>query len=149
MPVGGFRLKKFAVLAAILILSVSAFAADALQIDPAHSSINFRVRHMLISNVPGSITGITGTINYDDKDLTRSSIEAVIKVSTINTNNEGRDKDLRGANFFDTDKYPEARFVSKRIEKRGDNYFAIGDLTIKDVTEEEISRALRATGLQD
>ena len=136
MPVGGFRLKKFAVLAAILILSVSAFAADALQIDPAHSSINFRVRHMLISNVPGSITGITGTINYDDKDLTRSSIEAVIKVSTINTNNEGRDKDLRGANFFDTDKYPEARFVSKRIEKRGDNYFAIGDLTIKDVTKE-------------
>lgn len=129
-------MKKFAVLTAILILSVSAFAADALQIDPAHSSINFRVRHMLISNVPGSITGITGTIHYDDQDVTKSSIEAIIKVSTINTNNEGRDKDLRGASFFDTEKYPEAKFVSKRIEKRGDNYVAIGDLTIKDVTKE-------------
>lgn len=129
-------MKKFAVLTAILILSVSAFAADALQIDPAHSSINFHVRHMLISNVPGSITGITGTINYDDQDVTKSSIEAIIKVSTINTNNEGRDKDLRGPSFFDTDKYPEAKFVSKRIEKRGDNYVAIGDLTIKDVTKE-------------
>lgn len=129
-------MKKFAVLTAILILSVSAFAADALQIDSAHSSINFHVRHMLISNVPGSITGITGTINYDDRDVTKSSIEAIIKVSTINTNNEGRDQDLRGPSFFDTDKYPEARFVSKSIEKRGDNYVAIGDLTIKDVTKE-------------
>ena len=129
-------MKKFAVLIAILVLSVSAFAADALQIDSAHSSINFHVRHMLISNVPGSITGITATINYDDRDVTKSSIEAIIKVSTINTNNEGRDQDLRGPSFFDTDKYPEARFVSKSIEKRGDNYVAIGDLTIKDVTKE-------------
>ena len=129
-------MKKFAVLTAILVLSVSAFAADALQIDSAHSSINFRVRHMLISNVPGSITGITGTIHYDDHDVTKSSIEAIIKVSTINTNNEGRDKDLRSPSFFDTEKYPEAKFVSKRIEKRGDNYVAIGDLTIKDVTKE-------------
>jgi polyisoprenoid-binding protein YceI len=129
-------LKKCAVLTAVLILSVSAFATDALQIDPAHSSINFRVRHMLISNVPGSISGVTGTIHYDEQDVTKSSIEAFIKVSTINTNNDSRDKDLRGPNFFDTDKYPEAKFVSKRIEKRGDNYVAIGDLTIKDVTKE-------------
>jgi polyisoprenoid-binding protein YceI len=129
-------LKKFAVLTAILVLSVSAFAADVLQIDSGHSSINFHVRHMLISNVPGSITGITGTIHYDDQDVTKSSIDAIIKVSTINTNNEGRDKDLRGPSFFDTDKYPEAKFVSKRIEKRGDNYVAIGDLTIKDVTKQ-------------
>jgi polyisoprenoid-binding protein YceI len=129
-------LKKLLSLAALFVLSVSAFAADTLQIDPAHSSINFSVRHMLISNVPGSITGITGTINYDDQDVTKSSIEATIKVSTINTGNEGRDKDLRGANFFDTEKFPEAKFVSKRIEKRGDNYVAIGDLTIKDVTKQ-------------
>jgi len=139
-------LKKFAVLTAILVLSASAFAAEALQIDTGHSSINFRVRHMLISNVPGSITGITGTVNYDDKDVTQSSIDATIKVTTINTANEGRDKDLRGPNFFDTDKFPEAKFVSKRIEKRGDNYVAIGDLTIKDVTKEielpfELSKA--------
>lgn len=137
---------KILSLAAVLLLSASAFAAEALQIDTAHSSINFRVRHMLISNVPGSITGITGTVNYDEKDVTKSSIDATIKVTTINTANENRDRDLRGANFFDTDKFPEAKFVSKRVEKRGDNYVAIGDLTIKDVTKEielpfELSKA--------
>jgi polyisoprenoid-binding protein YceI len=129
-------LQKLFTLAAVLALSVSAFAADALQIDSAHSSVNFSVRHMMISNVPGSITGISGTVNFDDKDATKSSIEAIIKVTTINTGNENRDRDLRGPNFFDTDKFPEAKFVSKRIEKRGDNYVAIGDLTIKDVTKE-------------
>jgi polyisoprenoid-binding protein YceI len=139
-------LHKILSLAAVLLLSASAFAAEALQIDTAHSSINFRVRHMLISNVPGSITGITGTVNYDEKDVTKSSIDATIKVTTINTANENRDRDLRGANFFDTDKFPEAKFVSKRVEKRGDNYVAIGDLTIKDVTKEielpfELSKA--------
>jgi polyisoprenoid-binding protein YceI len=139
-------LHKILSLAAVLLLSASAFAAEALQIDTAHSSINFRVRHMLISNVPGSITGITGTVNYDEKDVTKSSIDATIKVTTINTANENRDRDLRGANFFDTDKFPEAKFVSKRIEKRGDNYVAIGDLKIKDVTKEielpfELSKA--------
>lgn len=129
-------MKKLFVFAAVLALSVSAFAADALQIDSAHSSINFSVRHMMISNVPGSITGISGTVSFDDKDVTKSSIDATIKVTTINTGNENRDRDLRGANFFDTDKFPEAKFVSKRIEKRGDNYVAIGDLTIKDVTKQ-------------
>lgn len=129
-------MKKLLGLAALILLSASAFAADALQIDPAHSSINFRVRHMLISNVPGSITGISGTVHFDDKDVTKSSIDVTIKVTTINTGNEGRDRDLRSPNFFDTDKYPEAKFVSKRIEKRGDNYVAIGDLTLKDVTKQ-------------
>ena len=145
-------MKKLLSLAAVLALSVSAFAADALQIDSAHSSINFSVRHMMISNVPGSITGISGTVNYDDKDVAKSSIDATIKVTTISTANENRDRDLRGPNFFDTDKFPEAKFVSKRIEKRGDNYVAIGDLTIKDVTKEielpfEISKGQTPNGL--
>jgi polyisoprenoid-binding protein YceI len=129
-------LKRAIGIVAFFALAVSAFAADTLNIDTAHSSVQFTVRHMLISNVPGSITGITGTINYDPQDVTKSSVDANIKVSTINTANENRDKDLRGSNFFDTDKYPEARFVSKKIEKRGDQLVAIGDLTIKDVTKQ-------------
>jgi polyisoprenoid-binding protein YceI len=59
-----------------------------------------------------------------------------VKTASISTNNEGRDKDLRGESFFETDKYPEAHFVSKKIEKRGDQWYAIGDLTIKDVTKQ-------------
>jgi polyisoprenoid-binding protein YceI len=129
-------LKRAIRIIAFFALAASAFAADTLNIDTAHSSVQFTVRHMLISNVPGNITGITGTINYDPQDVTKSSVDANIKVSTINTANENRDKDLRGPNFFDTDKYPEARFVSKKIEKRGDQLVAIGDLTIKDVTKQ-------------
>lgn len=129
-------MKRVIGIIALFALAAYAFAADALNIDTAHSSVQFTVRHMLISNVPGSITGITGSINYDPQDVTKSSVDVTIKVSTINTANENRDKDLRGPNFFDTDKYPEAHFVSKKIEKHGDQLVAIGDLTIKDVTKQ-------------
>lgn len=120
----------------LLLLTLSAFAADEYKIDPAHSSVTFSVRHMMLSNVPGRFSQISGTILLDEKDMTRSSVEAVIKTTSISTDNEGRDKDLRGPNFFDAEKYPDATFKSKKIEKRGDQWVAIGDLTIKDVTKQ-------------
>ena len=121
---------------AIFILATSAFAADTLNIDPAHSSVSFSVRHMLISNVPGRFGKVAGTVNYDANDVAKSSIDVKVDTTSINTDNENRDRDLRSANFFETDKYPEAHFVSKKIEKRGDQWYAIGDLTIKDVTRQ-------------
>jgi polyisoprenoid-binding protein YceI len=121
---------------AALILSATAFAAETLQIDPAHSSVEFKVRHMLISNVPGRLSGISGSINYDANDLAKSSIDVTVDTTTISTENESRDKHLRSADFFETEKYPQARFISKKIEKRGEQWYAIGDLTIKDVTKQ-------------
>src|SRR5205085_11657931 len=119
-----------------LAITISAFAADEYKIDPVHSSVTFSVRHMGISNVPGRFSDVSGTILLDEKDLTKSSVTAVIKTASIDTNNPNRDKDLKGPNFFDTDKYPEATFKSTRIEKRGDQYVAIGNFTLKDVTKE-------------
>ena len=130
------NLKKLLPFIAILIFSLRAFAAETLNIDPAHSSVSFTVRHMLISNVPGHFGDVSGTVQYDERDLAKSSIDVKVKTASISTNNEGRDKDLRGESFFETDKYPEAHFVSKKIEKRGDQWYAIGDLTIKDVTKQ-------------
>ena len=122
--------------AAFLFLATPLFAVETLNIDPAHSSVAFTVRHMMISNVPGRFGSVSGTVNYDPSDLTKSSIDVVVKTDSISTDNENRDRDLRGPNFFETDKYPEAHFVSKKIEKRGDQWYAIGDLTIKDVTKQ-------------
>src|SRR5437868_6045643 len=101
--------------ATLLVFTLSAFAADEYKIDPVHSSVTFSVRHMGISNVPGRFSDVSGTILLDEKDLTKSSVTAVIKTASIDTNNPGRDKDLKGPNFFDTDKYPEATFRSTRI----------------------------------
>ena len=121
---------------AISFLALPVFAQD-FKIDPNHSSANFSVKHMLVSTVRGRFGGgVTGTIHFDSQDITKSSVVAVIKTSTVNTDNESRDKDLRSANFFEVDKYPEIKFESTKVEKRGDDYVATGNLTIKDVTRQ-------------
>jgi len=129
--------KAFAVvtLAAGLLVG-SAFAVDEYKIDPNHSSANFSVRHMKVSTVKGRFSDVQGVINYDPQDVTRSTVKAVIKTSTITTDNAKRDDDLKSPNFFDVTKYPEIKFESTKIEKRGDQYVAIGNLTIKDVTKQ-------------
>ena len=128
---------RVAVPAVCLFLASLAFAAEDYKIDPGHSSANFSVRHMMVSTVTGRFAGgVSGTIHYDDKDVSKSSVKATIKVASINTDNENRDKDLRGANFFDADKYPEITFESQRVEKRGDGYVAVGNFTMKGVTKQ-------------
>jgi len=120
-----------------LFLASFAFAAEDYKIDPVHSSANFSVRHMMVSTVTGRFAGgVSGTIHYDDKDVSKSSVKATIKVASVNTDNENRDKDLRSPNFFEADKYPEITFESQRIEKRGESYVAIGNFTMKGVTKQ-------------
>lgn len=129
--------KAFAVatLAASFLVG-SAFGIDEYKIDPNHSSANFAVKHMMVSTVNGRFTDVEGTINYDPSDVTNSSVKAVIKTATITTDNGTRDNHLKSADFFDVAKYPEIKFESTKIEKRGDQYVAIGNLTIKDVTKQ-------------
>jgi polyisoprenoid-binding protein YceI len=131
-----FRSKPFYLLAALILLSSLAFAAEEYQIDPVHSSATFTVRHMVISNVAGRFGNVSGTIVYDEKNPQNSSVNAVIKTATINTDNTSRDNDLKGPNFFDVEKYPDITFKSKKIEKRGDQWVAIGTLTMKDVSKD-------------
>jgi polyisoprenoid-binding protein YceI len=120
-----------------LLVLVSTTLAQDFQIDPKHSSANFSVKHLLVSTVHGRFGGgVTGTIHLDPKDITKSSVTAVIKTDTITTDNAMRDKDLHSERFFDTAKYPEIKFQSSKIEKRGDSYVAIGNLTMKDVTKQ-------------
>jgi polyisoprenoid-binding protein YceI len=123
-------------LAAAVAVSALAAGESTWQIDPAHSNAQFVVRHMGISNVQGDFTKISGAVEYDEKDVAKSSVNATIDVASIDTRVEGRDKDLKSANWFDVDKYPTITFHSKKAWKEGDGLKVSGDLTIHGVTKE-------------
>ena len=106
-------------------------------IDPAHSSAQFSVRHMMVSNTKGEFTKVEGTIIYDAKNPSATKVEALIDAGTINTREPKRDSDLRGEEFFDVAKYPKVTFKSKQVTRTGDGQLLVkGDLTIRDVTKE-------------
>ena len=120
-----------------LVLATAALAfgqAQEYKIDPVHSSATFKVKHMLVSTVVGRFTDVEGSIWYDEKDPSKSKVEAVIKTASVNTDNNMRDGDLKD-NYFEVMKYPKMTFTSTKVEKRGDQWVAIGPLTIKDVTK--------------
>jgi polyisoprenoid-binding protein YceI len=107
------------------------------QIDPAHSQIQFSVRHMMISNVRGRFENFTGAIEFEEKDPTRSLVEVQIETASINTRETQRDSHLKSPDFLNAEKYPYLSFKSKRVEKIDDSHGrVIGDLTIRDVTKE-------------
>jgi polyisoprenoid-binding protein YceI len=142
---------------AFVVLSLGApliAQSTAWQIDPAHTTVLFTVRHLGVSNVHGSFSNITGTANIDDKDMTKSSVEAIIDTTTVNTDNPDRDKDLKSPNFFEVAKYPTATFKSKQVINSSGKLQVIGTLTLhgvsKDVTLdlEQPSKIVTAMGKQ-
>jgi polyisoprenoid-binding protein YceI len=129
--------KLFLLFAALLATASMAVAADTYNIDPAHSSANFTVKHMGISTVHGRFSDVSGTIVFDAAAPEKSSVVATIKAASINTDNATRDKHLNSPDFFDTAKFPEIRFQSTSVRKVGeDKYVAVGNLTIKDVSKQ-------------
>jgi polyisoprenoid-binding protein YceI len=105
------------------------------KIDPAHSSAEFKVKHMMISNVKGSIKGITGDLTEHATDSSLSSIEATLDVATLSTGDAQRDGHLKSADFLDVEKYPTIAFKSTSVKKKGAEEYAVtGDLTIHGVT---------------
>jgi polyisoprenoid-binding protein YceI len=108
-------------------------------IDPAHSSAHFSVRHMMISNVKGEFTKVSGTVTYDPDKPGASKVEATIDVASLHTRDDQRDGHLKSADFFDAANFPEIKFVSKSIEPHGDGeYLVKGDMTIHGVTKEVV-----------
>ena len=109
------------------------------QLDKAHSSINFSVRHMMISTVRGRFEDFEGAFEVNEADPTRSKIAVEIQAASINTKESQRDGHLKSPDFFDVEKYPTITFKSKRVEKADDQHIRlVGDLTIKDVTKEVV-----------
>jgi polyisoprenoid-binding protein YceI len=104
-------------------------------IDPAHSSINFTVRHMGVSNVHGSINNVKGTVIYDDQDITKSSVQATADIATVNTNVEKRDQDLKSSKYFDVAQFPQLSFKSTSLSKSDGKLTLTGELTLHGVTK--------------
>lgn len=114
------------------------------QIDGSHSTVEFAVKHMMISTVRGRFTRFEGQINLDEQDLAGSSVNVSTDVASLDTHDEKRDEHLRSADFFDVANHPTMTFVSQRITATGgDNFDVVGDLTIRGVTKEITLKATR------
>ncbi len=125
---------------ASLTLATGAFAQTShWEIDPAHSVAGFSVRHMMISNVRGEFTKLTGSLEGTGTDVTTAKISVTIEAASVNTREPKRDADLSSPNFFDVAKYPTLTFVSKKVEKAGKGKLKVtGALTIHGVTKEVV-----------
>ena len=107
------------------------------QLDPAHSAAHFSVRHMMISNVRGEFTKLSGKAVIDHAEPTKSTIEVTIEAASVNTREPQRDDHLRSADFLDVAKFPQIIFRSRRIEALGPEHYKVtGNLTIHGVTKE-------------
>jgi polyisoprenoid-binding protein YceI len=107
-------------------------------IDPAHSSIEFAVRHLMISTVKGRFTEVTGSVTSDDAELSSGRVDISIGVASIDTREAQRDAHLRSADFFDAENFPALTFRSTRVEGSGDSFKLIGDLSIRGVSRQVV-----------
>ncbi len=123
-------------LLAVFILAFSVNAST-WEIEGAHSSIAFKVSHLMLSKVNGNFQKFTGSVNYDPEQPGKSSTEVSIDVTSVNTNNEKRDGHLRSADFFNVESFPNMMFKSKKVENAGKGKLKVtGDLTMLDKTNE-------------
>ncbi len=135
-------MKKFFVslTAAIFALALPLLAsASTWNIDPEHSNVGFKIKHLMVSNVKGNFDKHSGTVELNEKDITKSKVDVSIETASINTNVQKRDDHLKSADFFDVAKYPTMTFVSKKVAKAGkDKLKVTGDLTLHGVTKEVV-----------
>lgn len=132
-------MRRFAVACvAVLFLAIPAsLPADTWELDPAHTGVHFKVRHLMVSNVRGDFEKFGGKIVYDEQDVSKSSADITIDAASINTRVAKRDEHLKSPDFLDAAKHPFLTFQSKAVEKTGDGRLRmIGDLTIRGVTRE-------------
>jgi len=129
--------KRFISVAFIATLWLTAYGATPLSVDSAHSNVGFSVPIAGgLSQVSGKFGQFSVNLNFDESDITKSTVEATIKADSISTGIGARDNHLKTADFFDAAKYPEITFKSKKVEKKGKGYTLTGDFTMHGVTKE-------------
>ncbi len=128
---------KIVVLTALLaiVLAVGAQAAT-YAIDAGHSSVSFKVKHMMVSNVRGAFTAFEGSFEFDPEAPKHAKVTTEIQMASVNTNDEKRDEHLRSPDFFDVESHPTMTFESMKLESKGDNEYVLhGNLTLNGVTK--------------
>lgn len=130
------RIFTAAALSALLLTGVGAFAQSSnWTIDPNHSQVNFAVKHLQVSTVRGSISGVNGIVIWDEKNPSKSSVEATINTTTVTTNNEKRDAHLKSPDFFNVEKFPTMTYKSTAVTSTNGRLQVVGDLTLGGVTK--------------
>ena len=105
-------------------------------LDPAHSELTFKIKHLMISNVSGAFKNFTAKVETEGADFSKANINLTADMNSISTNNEQRDAHLRSSDFFEVEKFPQLKFTSTRIEQTDDESFSLyGNLTLKGVTK--------------
>lgn len=128
--------KRLLVLAILLLLPQLAMA-ETWKIDQAHTTVEFKIRHLMVSWVKGVFSDFEGTVDINESDLAKSSVKVRIGTASVDTNNQKRDDHLRSPDFFNAAKFPNMTFVSKQVQvANGQPVKIVGDLTILDVTRE-------------
>jgi polyisoprenoid-binding protein YceI len=122
-----------------------ALGADTYTVDRSHTTVGFTVRHLVINKVRGKFNDFSGTIVYDENDITKSSMQGTIQAASIDTDHAKRDNHLRSPDFFDVVNHPEINFKSKSVMKENDGLVLVGDLTIRDTTK-EVQLPFKVTG---
>ncbi len=132
--------KLITLFTAVFALSLPVMAlASTWKIDPDHSNVGFKVRHLMVSNVKGSFEKFSGSVEINEKDITKSHVSVSIDTASVNTNVQKRDGHLKSADFFDVAKYPTMTFVSKKVVSAGkDRLKVTGDLSLHGVTREVV-----------
>ena len=122
---------------AVILAAATQAQTTTWQLDPAHSNAQFSVRHLGISNVQGEFTKLTGTVQLDDQDISKSTVNATIDVNSLDTRVQNRDNDLKSDHFFDVGKFPTITFQSTKIVSTGEGTAKMtGNLTLHGVTKE-------------
>ena len=132
------RFMRILATAAICLISSSAMASS-WTIDPDHSNIQFKIRHLMITDVKGTFGKVKGVIRIDEKDMSLSAVEVTIEIDSINTGVAKRDEHLRSNEFFDAARFPTMTFVSRKVTQSGKGQMKIlGDLTIRGISREVV-----------
>lgn len=126
----------------VAILAVQAFGqTNSWEIDPVHTQATFQARHLSVTTIRGSISNVTGMVEWIPNDPSRDSVVATLDAKTVNTANDYRDKTIKGADFFNISKYPRITFKSTAVKKSDSGYQVLGDLTIAGVTRPVVLEA--------
>jgi polyisoprenoid-binding protein YceI len=140
-------MRLFSLFAVSAFLTLPTFAATTYQIDPIHSEVSFRIRHLGLAKVYGRFVAYKGTIVLDEQDVSKSTVDVTIDAASINTENSFRDKDLRSPNFFNVAQFPTLTFRSVAVKPVSKDQFEVtGDFTLHGVTK-RITIPISATGV--
>ena len=132
-------MKRITIVAAMILAIPYAAVASTWNIDPDHSNLGFKIKHLMVSNVKGNFDKYSGIVEINEKDITKSKVEVTIDTNSVNTNVKKRDDHLRSADFFDVAKYPTMIFVSKKVTVVGpDKMKVTGEFTLHGVTKEVV-----------